>query len=106
MKRVQVLLVLLFLFSCAPKEIQSRTTVPETLEPTRTPTLTSRPVLSPTAIPFTATPVTPVPTLLPQEQEAYLPNLIETKDNCRLPCLFGIQPGVSTWEEIRRVESP
>jgi hypothetical protein len=108
MKRVQVLLALLFLISCAPKEIQSRTTVPETLEPTRTPTstLTSTPVLSPTAIPFTPTPVTPVPTWLPQEQEAYLLNLIETNNHCRLPCLFGIQPGISAWEEIRSVESP
>jgi hypothetical protein len=108
MKRVQVLLVLLFFISCAPKEIQSRTTVPETLEPTRTPTstLTTTPVLSPTAIPFTAIPVTPEPTWLPQEQEAYLLDLIETKDNCRLPCLFGIQPGISAWDEIRTVESP
>jgi len=108
MKRVQALLVLVFLISCTPKEIQSSTTVPETLEPTRIPTstLTSTPVASPTAIPFTATPVTPVPTWLPQEQEAYLLNLIETNNNCRLPCLFGIQPGISIWEEIRSVESP
>jgi len=108
MKRVQALLVLVFLISCTPKEIQSSTTVPETLEPTRIPTstLTSTPVASPTAILFTATPVTPVPTWLPQEQEAYLLNLIETNNNCRLPCLFGIQPGISIWEEIRSVESP
>ena len=108
MKRVQALLVLVFLISCTPKEIQFSTTVPETLEPTRIPTstLTSTPVASPTAIPFTATPVTPVPTWRPQEQEAYLLNLIETNNNCRLPCLFGIQPGISIWEEIRSVESP
>ena len=33
-------------------------------------------------------------------------NLIETNNNCRLPCLFGIQPGISTWEKIRSVEAP
>lgn len=104
MKRVQVLLALLFLISCAPKEILSRTT--ETLEPTRTPTLTSTPVPSPTATLFIETPVTAVPTWLPKEQEAYLLGLIETNKDCKLPCLFGIQPGVSTWEEIRSVESP
>jgi hypothetical protein len=49
---------------------------------------------------------TPVPTWLPKEQEAYLLNLIETNNHCRLPCLFGIQPGLSTWEEIRNVEAP
>ena len=108
MKRVQALLVLVFLISCAPKEIRPRTTVPETLEPTpiSTSTLTITLVPSPTAISFTATPVTPVPTWLPREQEAYLLDLIETNNNCRLPCLFGIQPGISTWEEIRSVESP
>ena len=108
MKRVQALLVLLFLIGCAPKEIRSTTTFPETLETTRTPTstLTNTHVLSRTAIPFTATPITPVPTWLPREQEAYLLNLIETNNNCRLPCLFGMQPGISTWEEIRSVEAP
>jgi hypothetical protein len=112
MKRLQVLLVLLFLMSCSPKDILRPTTVPETLEPTRTPTFTftPTPVPSRTAIPFTATPlptpVTPVPTWLPEEQEAYLLDLIETNKDCRLPCLFGIRPGISTWEEVRSVESP
>ena len=112
MKRVQVLLVLLFLMSCSPKDILSPTAVPETLGPTQTPasTLTRTPIPSQTDIPFTATPVptpvTPVPTWLPQEQEAYLLDLIETNNHCKLPCLFGIQPGVSTWEEIRNVEAP
>lgn len=108
MKGIRVLLAFLFLISCAPNKVQSPTNVPETLEPTLTPTstITSTPIPSPTAIPFTATPVTPVPTWLPQEQEAYLLNLIETNNHCRLPCLFGIRPGISTWEEIRSVEAP
>jgi hypothetical protein len=108
MKRIQILLVFLLLISCAPSEVNSPTTVPETLEPTliSTPTITITPVPSPTEIPFTTNLVTPVPTWLPKEQEAYLLNLIETNNHCRLPCLFGMQPGISTWEEIRSVESP
>lgn len=112
MKRVPILLVLLFLMSCSPKDVLSPTAVPETLEPRPAPTSTfiPTPVPSPTTIPLTATPVptpvTPVPTWLPEEQEAYLLDLIETNNDCRLPCLFGIQPGISTWEEIRSVERP
>lgn len=110
MKRVQILLVLLFLMSCAPKDILPQIT--ETLESTRTPTssFTSTPIPSRTAVPLTATPVptpvTPVPTWLPEDQETYLFDLIETNNDCKLPCLFGIQPGMSTWEEIREVEGP
>jgi hypothetical protein len=94
--------------SCAPNEVRPTTTVAETSEPTLTPTstITSTSIPSPTAIPFTSTPITPVPTLPPKEQEAYLLDLIETNNHCRLPCLFGIQPGISTWEEIRSVEEP
>ena len=108
MKRIQIVWVFLLLISCAPREVISPTTVPETLEPTPTLTsaLTSTPIPSPTAVPFTVTPVTPAPTWLPQEQEAYLLDLIETNKHCRLPCLFGIQPGISTWEDIRSVEAP
>jgi hypothetical protein len=110
MIRIQILWVFLFLISCAPSEVNSPTTVPDTLEPTLTPsptiTRTSTPILSPTTIPSPTTPVTPVPTWLPEAQEAYLLNLIETNDHCKLPCLFGIQPGISRWEKIRSVEAP
>ena len=108
MKRIQILWALLLLIGCGPSEIISPTAVPETLEPTPTltSTLTSTPIPSPTATPFTAAPVTPVPTWLPQEQEAYLLDLIETNKHCKLPCLFGIQPGISTWEAIRSLEAP
>jgi hypothetical protein len=107
MKRIQLLLFI-FLIGCAPNEVRPTTAVAETSEPTLTPTstITSTPLPSPTAVPFTSTPITPVPTLPPKEQEAYLLNLIETNNHCRLPCLFGIQPGISTWEEIRSVEEP
>jgi hypothetical protein len=108
MKRIQILWVFLLLIGCAPREVYAPTTVPETLEPTLIPTPTRKitPTPSPTAAPFTPTPVTPVPTWLPEEQDAYLLDLIETNNDCRLPCLFGLQPGISTWEEIRKVEAP
>jgi len=104
--------MLLFLMGCSPKEILPPTPFLKTLEPTQTPTppFTRTPVPSPTTIPFTATLVptlvTPVPTWLPEAQETYLLNLIETNKDCKLPCLFGLRPGTSTWEEIRNVESP
>lgn len=33
-------------------------------------------------------------------------NLIETNGGCELPCFLGIQPGVSSWEDIRPIEGP
>lgn len=62
---------------------------------------------SPSSSPtLTRTPVTPVPTLPPKEQNAYLLNLIETNGGCELPCFLGIQPGISSWEDIRLIEGP
>ena len=83
--------------------------------PTLTPSATSSatatfvptPPPSPSASPtLTRTPITPVPTLPATEQDTYLLNLIETNGGCELPCFLGIQPGVSSWEDIRPVESP
>ncbi len=98
----------LLLIGCSPREVYAPTAVPETLEPTLivTPTRKITATPSPTAAPFTPTPVTPIPTWLPEEQEAYLLDLIETNKHCKLPCLFGIEPGISTWEDIRSVEAP
>lgn len=83
--------------------------------PTSTPSATpsASPTFSPTRMPLpsssptsTRTPITPVPTLPAAEQDAYLLKLIETNGGCELPCFFGIQPGVSSWEDIRFVEGP
>jgi len=62
---------------------------------------------SPTVITPTSTPAPPsVPTLLPKEKESYLLNIIKTNEGCKLPCFLGIQPGISVWEDIRKIEAP
>jgi hypothetical protein len=77
-----------------------------TLIPLLSPTVTPSPRSSLTPVPPPRTPTTPLPTLPVEEQEAYLLNLIETNGDCELPCLLGIQPGESFWEELRKVVTP
>jgi hypothetical protein len=88
-------------------DVDSPTGIPHatsTLSPTIS--ITPSPGSSQTAVPPTQTPMIPVPTLPPQEKERYLLDLIESNGGCELPCFLGIQPGVSMWEEIRRIEGP
>ena len=42
---------------------------------------------------------TPLPTLLPDEAEALVLDLLETNGGCQLPCWWGIMPGETTWEQ-------
>jgi hypothetical protein len=46
--------------------------------------------------------LTPLPTLLPDEAQAIVIELLETNAGCRLPCWWGITPGQTTWEEALR----
>ena len=55
-----------------------------------------------TQIPLTNT---PVPTLPVDEQDTYVVNLIATNGGCELPCILGIQPGQSTWQDVREIEA-
>lgn len=110
LKIFKCLLVLGFIFTltgCVADSESSSTEIPNlTLPSPPTITITPMPNPSPTPVPPTPTPVTPVPTLLPDEKEDYLLDLIESNGGCKLPCFLGIQPGVSAWEEIRKVEGP
>lgn len=101
-----VLSVIATLAGCTPDSDVSMGNPSATLTPMQATTLPPTLSPSPTPIPATSTPVTPVPTLLSEEKEIYLLNLIETNGGCVLPCFLGIRPGVSAWEEIRRVEGP
>lgn len=77
-----------------------------TPSPTFTPQPSSTMTLVPQSSPTPTNTLVPVPTLLPKEQEAYLLDLINTNGGCELPCFFGINPGESQWEDIRRMQGP
>jgi hypothetical protein len=62
---------------------------------TYTPTITHTPSPSPTA---TITP-TPLPTIARNKGAAKLEQLYGNNNGCRLPCWWGIIPGVTTWGE-------
>jgi hypothetical protein len=63
------------------------------------PTLTQTSTLSPT---LTHTP-TLTPTLTISQWEEFSMGLLKSNAGCKLPCWWGITPGVTTWEEARRL---
>ena len=62
----------------------SHTLVPSTPTPTITPTMTS----------------TSLPTLTEEERLTFTQELFRTNAGCKLPCWWGVIPGVTTWSEV------
>lgn len=71
-----------------------------TITPTRTPTITPthRPSASPTLTAF--------PTLSTDQAQTRLFELLATNGTCRLPCLWGITAGKTTFQEARKILQP
>ena len=47
--------------------------------------------------------MTAEPTLTVEESQKLVQDLLENNADCRLPCLWGIQPGKTTWNEARQI---
>lgn len=45
---------------------------------------------------------TPFPTIPTEENQEYVSGLLEDNGGCKLPCLWGIMPGETTWRETRQ----
>jgi hypothetical protein len=67
-------------------------------------TLTLTPL--PTHTPSPSPTPTAYPTLPVEQARARLLELLATNGNCRLPCLWGITPGKTTFEEARTILQP
>jgi hypothetical protein len=74
------------------------------LPPTSTPrpTATSTPTRTVTALPTTPSPLTPLPTLPPDQAEALVQELLENNAGCQLPCWWGFVPGQTEWQKARQ----
>jgi len=96
------LLLVVFAAGCAPS-IRARTPQP-VITAIRTETLTPTPVFTPSAA-LTNTP-TPIPTLPVEQARAKLLELLANNGGCRLPCLWGITPGKSTYQEAQAILAP
>jgi len=72
------------------------------------PSLTFTPTLAPTFKPtITITPSwTPVPTLQLKEALEAADRIYQDNGGCELPCVWGVTPGKTTWEEVRDRFSP
>jgi hypothetical protein len=69
---------------------------------TPTPSFTPLPTASPTLIPS----ATAIPTLPLEEAQTKLLQLLSNNGGCRLPCLWNIVPGESTYQEAQAILSP
>ena len=112
-KKKLFLFLLLLMTSCSELENQQSTaeistisgrTLPATwtLSPSPTSTYTLTPTITVTATSTSAPTWTPLPTLPAEDALAIVEELDATNAGCRLPCWWGITPGVTSWEEARQ----
>ena len=92
------LILVLFLAGCASSNGTQAPTDVILVVPSATPVT---PAI--TQIPLTNT---PVPTLPVEEQDSYVLELIAVNGGCELPCILGIQPGQSSWLDVRDLKAP
>src|ERR1043165_3960884 len=102
-----IIFVLISLIVCAAPTDSGGEIPTVTMTPLMRPTedITASPSPTPNPPRLTSMP-SPLPTLLPKEKENYLLDVVKTNGNCKLPCFLGIQPGISVWEDIRKIEAP
>jgi hypothetical protein len=119
-KTAFILLLLIILSGCISEKVKppvpSSTPSVITPLPTKTyipntPTVTKTATLPPTSThtstaTLTMTPTeTPQPTLLPEERNTLIRELLATNGGCRLPCWWGIVPGKTPWPEAEQLFS-
>ncbi len=85
------------LFPVIPTASVTETIAPKTATPTLAPSATS------TRIPATPT---DVPTLPVEDARQRLLDLLANNGNCQLPCLWGITPGESSYQDARSILLP
>jgi hypothetical protein len=98
------------------KTDQTLTTKPNTITPdnqdfqnpssTYKNTTTPTPILTHTPTPPPTITWSPVPTLPPDDALDALLKTYKTNGGCTLPCVWGITPGVTTWQKVREQLSP
>jgi hypothetical protein len=103
-----VLVILFILVGCA----STTTSAEEPIMPTNTelipsstsvPTETKFPIFTATLINPTPTLyLTPLPTFSVEQERVKFYQFYNFINGCRLPCLWGITPGVTTWTEMRQ----
>lgn len=114
---IRIFVIVTFLISCSPA-----TTIPATptstfskfLPPTWTPTTTLTPTVTKTLLP-TVTPtltstvtrtlppsLTPLPTISIDKLALHFEILLATNGGCRLPCFWGVTPGITSVAELNQ----
>ena len=111
MKKLQVIILFVFLVSCSSNQTASPTAIPEilpvtgslTTETVAPPTETLTPTLTAAPI-FTSAPtLEPLPTFFPDDGMEKLQSWLQGTFDCLLPCWGGIIPGKTTWQEAKQL---
>lgn len=98
---LSLILVIVFAMSCAQASGSSQTPLSPTL------TLFVNTVIpTSTLLPTLANTPTTIPTLPPELARARLLDLLFNNSNCRLPCLWGITPGKSAYQDAQNILTP
>ena len=104
---LSVMLILIVVSSCSPSNeglVTPTSTISVLATSTKMPTHTFAPLP-----PNTPTPVstpTMVPTLPVDQAQARFLQLLSNNGECRLPCIWGITPGETTYQDARAILSP
>ncbi len=99
MKRIVLSIVILLLVGCARTITIVPTSIGIPLSPSQSATATKE-------IPSATFTVTPIPTLPTEDARKRLLDLLADNGGCQLPCLWGIMPGKSMYQDAQSILTP
>jgi hypothetical protein len=100
MKYISIVLISILLAGCTDSQIRpiNPTSIPTFAMPTSKPTITDVSTVTPN--------VTSVPILPFEEAQRQSTILLQTNNNCQLPCWWGIIPGKTKWQDAFLLLAP
>ena len=99
--------LLIFLLSCSGRSNNVDLPVTITSFVTSTPNrLGPALTISPTTVRTSSPTIKPASTLKPDESLQAMEEILKENQNCALPCVWGIVPGKSSWEEVKQTFLP
>ena len=88
-------------YRAIPTSISSKTSSSQTVAITPTPSIGKLQVSQTTAIPIKTVTTPSISSLLPKHISNTLEQLMQVNKSCRLPCWWGMMPGISKWSNSK-----
>lgn len=105
--KLAVLFLMLFIFGCSSQVVNS-VTLPSSTKTEFVNSSVSKPASTTSPMPFLVQTVTniTIPTLPLKDAQSKIIDLLDNNGNCELPCLWGITPGKSSFQDARTILLP